>query len=65
MALVPTGSAGFNLLQLKPGWTAVYSDPLASLFVRNASPLLGALKQAAASESVKRVPYHGIGLCFP
>lgn len=65
LALVPTGSAGFNLLQLKPGWTVVYADPLASLFVRSGSPLLAALKDAASSESAKRIPYHGIGLCFP
>ena len=29
----------FNLMQLKPGWTRVYEDPMSGLFVRPGSPL--------------------------
>jgi hypothetical protein len=61
LALVPVGSAAFNLLKLEPGWQLLYEDALAGLFGHAG---------ASASDAVGRtkppdLPADGSGLCFP
>ncbi len=51
----------FNLMQLKPGWTRVYEDPLSGLFVRRGSPLEEKIRLAKEPD----VSYMGAGSCFP
>ena len=51
----------FNLMQLKPGWTRVYEDPMSGLFVRLGSPLEEEIRLTKEPD----VSYMGAGSCFP
>ena len=51
----------FNLMQLKPGWTRVYEDPMSGLFVRPGSPLEEEIRLTKEPD----LSYIGAGSCFP
>ena len=61
LAFVSKGFPVFNLMQLKPGWTRVYEDPMSGLFVRRGSPLEEEIRLTKAPD----VSYMGAGSCFP
>ncbi|HWP56619.1 MAG TPA: hypothetical protein VNL14_01890 [Candidatus Acidoferrales bacterium] len=61
LALVSKKFASFNLMKLKPGWVAVYEDPMSALFVREASRLAPRIQET----TLPMLPYNGAGLCFP
>jgi hypothetical protein len=50
-ALVSRDFPVFALMRLKPGWSLAYEDSISGLFVRNGSPLAGALEHAARAPS--------------
>ena len=47
IVLIPGDSAAYSLMRLYPGWVLVYEDTTASLFVRDQSPLIAPIREAA------------------
>lgn len=62
MALANRHQPTFNLLELKPGWIRVYSDPLVGLFAREGSEIAARLRDTPVPD---HLPFDGDGLCFP
>jgi hypothetical protein len=61
LALVSKAFPVFNLMNLKPGWTLVYEDPMSGIFVRQGSALEDKLRLIQEPGT----SHNGAGLCFP
>ena len=61
LALVPRHLPVYNLLLLKPGWSSVYEDSVASIFARDGSPLATRIRATPPPD----LPPDGGGLRFP
>ncbi len=61
LALLDKRLAAYNLMRLKAGWTLVYEDALAAIFVRDSSAMIRAIRGAGPSD----LPADGAGTGFP
>lgn len=61
LVLIPRQLPVYNLLQLKPGWTAVYEDDVAAVFARDGSPLGARIRATRPPD----LPPDGDQLVFP
>jgi hypothetical protein len=62
LVLVSKKFPAANLMRTRADWALAYEDPLAALFVRRDSPLLGTIRATRVREELSA---DGAGQCFP